>query len=284
MSRRPRLRPDPLQVPLGVESVMGAGVATGPHCPSSMARLPARRPAGRVVRDRAVARSIPLVGRERRRSAALSHPAFRIRKREPPSPSSGPVGRSGRSRFRRPGFSFRRPRGEPRLRFPGALPRVSRSRCAFRPPSIPRQAAVSREPAVRIRQACCRAGRVREWRPKPPLPPPLRKAWHPQRPKPPHPPPFSGTFEKRPKPSTVHPVRPLPRQAEACCGRRHLPGSRAMPRSRERLWATHTPRKSACLARPVRVDVVPACSLRCRTPGFRLAVRRRRSIAPSSRG
>jgi hypothetical protein len=32
---------------------MGAGVATGPHCPSSMARLPARRPAGRVVHERA---------------------------------------------------------------------------------------------------------------------------------------------------------------------------------------------------------------------------------------
>jgi hypothetical protein len=29
---------------------MGAGVATSPHCPSSMQRLPARRPAGRVVR------------------------------------------------------------------------------------------------------------------------------------------------------------------------------------------------------------------------------------------
>jgi hypothetical protein len=76
---------------------MGAGVATSPHCPSSMARLPARRPAGRVGCARARPASLPVmpVGEAPKRRPFLQ------RSRREPKPEAVPAGLiSGRSRRR----------------------------------------------------------------------------------------------------------------------------------------------------------------------------------------
>jgi hypothetical protein len=172
---------------------MGAGVATGPHCPSSMARLPARRPAGRVVHERAGGPFDPPGGSGAAPKRRPFPSGLQIAGVSPLS-FPRPVGRSGQSRLRLPGFPSVAPGLLP-LRFPGAIPHPGRSPGASRPPVIPRQAAVSREPA--IQQASLPPDRaVRGWRPRPPLPLHLRKAWHPQGPRPRHTPFFSGTFEE----------------------------------------------------------------------------------------
>jgi hypothetical protein len=192
-----------------------------PPAPTVPAPWPACRrgvPLGGWFASGREARSIPLVGRERRRSAALSHPGFRIGSVSPLS-----FFRTRRAKRPKPlappGVSLRRLQGEPRLRFPGALrtlrPKPSRLQASVDP-------AASRilSGAGRSHQASllpCRAGLG--GKPKPPLPLPLRKAQAFRkgrslrvcRP-------FSGTFQ-RSRSLRPSPVRLLPSEAEASSDR-----------------------------------------------------------------
>jgi hypothetical protein len=253
---------------------MGAGVATGPHCPSSMARLPARRPAGRVVRERAEARSIPLVGRERRRSAALSHPVSGSGGVSPPLLLPDPSGEAAEavyavSRFpsvargANPACAFQEPfhAGAEAFAHPG-LRRSRGKPCSLgsRPFTPGKPAAVpggfgsgSRNPLslrrfekLGIRQG--RSPRIRR-----PFPEPLAK-----RPKPPRRVPFGRS---RPKPKL------LPDAATFLkCG-----GD--SPFLQKALGNSHAPESASLPERPLGCRA--RFSFRFRTPGFPLAVRRR---------
>jgi hypothetical protein len=154
------------------------------------------------------------------------------------------------------GFSLRRLRGEPRLRFPGALPRSGRSPSASGPPSIPRRAAVSREPAVHTRQACCRAGRGWKWRPKPPLPLPLRKVRR------------SAKAEARLVPSLF---RNLQRSRS-----RHFPSRSAAPIRSQSFFSGAATDSS--------LEVVPASACASARPASSLPSAAALPVAPPSRG
>jgi hypothetical protein len=85
----------------GRRNVIGAGVATSPHCPSSLSRRLARHPAGRVVSGRARARPVAVFGSGRACAIALPlrvtvrAEARAVPAGSRPAPKGGAVSRPG---------------------------------------------------------------------------------------------------------------------------------------------------------------------------------------------